>query len=118
MNANLTDDDSKCILKGSDSLRDVIVKMSEGIPGAIRVLMELAGLENGIFHILSLDDMGIRGSMIWVGYQDHCCEDLAAFARAIDARDQSMVDRINREFSYLTSTGSNPRRCGRNRFER
>lgn len=78
---------------------DTIRIMSEGNPGAISVIMKL--MENdpdkGIFKILDLDDMNIRGSQIWVGYKDHCGQDLEKFKQAIHDRDPEMVRTINRE---------------------
>ncbi len=41
--------------------------------------------------------MNIRGSQIWVGYKDHCKQDIEAFKTAISQRDQAMVDTINSE---------------------
>lgn len=80
-----------------DTVQEVIVKMAEGNPGAVRVLCELAKAEFGIMDVLSLDDMNIRGCQIWVGYKDHCGEDLSKFRQAIKKRDQEMVTTINRE---------------------
>lgn len=80
-----------------DSVQDIIFKMSEGNPGAITVLAQvLKKSDSGIFQILSLDDMNIRGPQIWVAYKDHCGEDLDKFIAAIENRDQAMVDTINR----------------------
>ncbi|MBU2177728.1 MAG: hypothetical protein KJ556_21760 [Gammaproteobacteria bacterium] len=78
------------------SMQDLLVTMAEGNPGAITVLMRLMGTEFGPMRILSLDDMNIRGTQIWIGHKDHCGEDLGVFARAIMDRDQAMVDTINR----------------------
>lgn len=61
-----------------DSIVDAIVKMSEGNPGAVRVLAELTKMEDGLgfIHYLKMDDYGIYGSRIWMCYKDLCGEDM------------------------------------------
>lgn len=77
-------------------IQDVIITMSEGNPGSLRVLMELfSEITLGMFNILNLDDMNIRGSQIWAGYKDFCKEDLQLFINKIKYRDRKMVDFIN-----------------------
>lgn len=49
----------------------------------------------GLGIILNLDDMNIRGSQIWLGYKDHCGQDLEVFKKAIDDRDPKMIELIN-----------------------
>ena len=66
----------------NDSTIDIVMKMCEGNPGAINVIMEMLNTENnkidpdslmgGLIKILSLDDMGIYGSDIYVLYNDLC----------------------------------------------
>ena len=81
----------------SDSTMDMIVAMSEGNPGALTVLMGMLESDDPAapIMILSLDDMNIRGTQIWVGYKDHCGEDLAVFIQAIKDRELAMVQTIN-----------------------
>ncbi len=74
---------------------DLLILMSEGNPGAASVLAQLAKREDGFIRILSLDDMNIRGSQIWVGYKDVCGSDIDKFIRAIKNRDTEMIDHIN-----------------------
>jgi len=83
----------------SDSTQDTLVKMSEGNPGAISVLMQLLQRDDpaALMTLLSLDDMNMRGPQIWVGYKDHCGSDIELFAEKIGARDQGMVDVVNNE---------------------
>ena len=45
--------------------------------------------------ILNLDDMNIRGSQVWLGYKDHCGEDIEKFVQCAKNRDESMVEAIN-----------------------
>lgn len=88
----------------SEDVVDIMIKMSEGNPGAATVLASLARLACGVVEeppgrivlmLLDLDDMNIRGEQIWVGFKDHCNSDIAWFKRAILARDPDMVDTIN-----------------------
>lgn len=80
-----------------DSLQDIIIKMSEGNPGALTALVEVVKADPvmGFMDLLHLDDMGMRGPQIWVAFKDHCKQDLAAFVKAIRERDQAMVDTVN-----------------------
>lgn len=85
-----------------DSMKDLILKMSEGNPGAVNVLLRL--LEDdpvmGPMVILHLDDMNIRGSQIWVAYKDFCREELSKFKEAVFARNSEMVAKVNEVCSY------------------
>ena len=82
-----------------DTVFDVALKMAEGNPGAVTVITQiLQDKEMGLFRLLDLDDMNIRGSQIWVGYKDYCDEDLPSFVDAIKKRDSEMVNVINRTF--------------------
>ena len=80
-----------------DTGMDILLKMSEGNPGAATVLAELLKKDgtDGFFAILGLDDMNIRGSQVWVGYKDHCGMDMDRFLKAIKDRDADMVERTN-----------------------
>lgn len=82
----------------SGSLQDLVVEMSEGNPGAITVMMQLINRDQmgGFMRILDLDDMNIRGSQVWIGYKDHCGQDIEKFEAAVSARDPAMVETINR----------------------
>jgi hypothetical protein len=111
----------------SDTGFDMAVKMSEGNPGALSVITKVLqnDPEMGIFDLLNLDDMNIRGSQIWVAYKDHCGEDLEQFLDKTRSRDAAMVETVNRECgSYsekaVTAGGSNrlaPPISSRNRPE-
>ena len=69
----------------NDSIEDIIIKMSEGNPGAISVCMMLYtkggaidpdALFGGLGGVLSLDSLGIYGSKIWMLFKDVCKQDL------------------------------------------
>lgn len=79
------------------STLDLLLTMSEGNPGAASVLTMLMKDDPfGFIAMLSLDDMNIRGCQIWVGYKDHCGQDIEAFKKAIEDRDAAMIETINR----------------------
>jgi len=82
-----------------DSLREVLLKMAEDNPGAMRVLMKILGKfgYGCLSLILQLDSMNIRGKQIWIGYRYHCDADIDRFIRCIRDRDPEMIERINRE---------------------
>ena len=81
----------------SDSFVDVQIKMAEGNPGAASVIGKIMRNPDGLFALMGLDDMNIRGSQIWVGYKDHCNEDIDEFVLCAKSRSAAMVDTINRE---------------------
>ena len=72
-------------IKLHDSIVDVGMKMSEGNPGALTVLLAMMnegaridpdGALGGLGAALSLDTHGIYGSRIWMLYKDVCGENL------------------------------------------
>lgn len=85
------------------SLIEVVQIMSEGNPGAIRVMVEILRkllAEKGIALILALDDMNIRGTQIWIGYKDHCHENVDEFIRIVSGSMQTrrpLINTINAE---------------------
>lgn len=83
------------------NLIEMVVDMAEGNPGAVDVLTQIVKAEGelGMFTILNLDDMNIRGPQIWVGYQDYCEGDLAKFVAATKVRDEKMIAKINEKCS-------------------
>lgn len=89
-----------------DSDIEIYKTMSEGNPGALSVLMKLAEDPMGLMHILDLDDMGMRGSQIWVAWKYHCKEDLPTFIKALVERDPAMVDTVNASRGHASGTPS------------
>jgi hypothetical protein len=84
------------VFSGASTL-DVLIEMAEGNPGAITALGQIVnGDIANLIDVLHLDDMNIRGCQIWVGFKDHCKQDVEVFRKAIRARDPAMVDTINR----------------------
>ena len=79
----------------SMTLLDTIVLLSEGNPGALRVLADLAREDHGFMRVLDVDDMNMRGPQIWVAFKDHCKQDMKTFSKALQDRDASMVATVN-----------------------
>ena len=73
-----------------------IVVMSEGNPGATTVLVKFVQDDiMGLFDILNLDDMNIRGSQIWLAYKDYCGEDMELLKELVKGRDAGLVEAVN-----------------------
>ena len=69
----------------NDTVQDTLIKLSEGNPGALSVCMQIMAkgsqidpdaFGGGLLMLLSLDDLGIYGSRIWMLYKDVCGTDL------------------------------------------
>lgn len=88
----------------NSSIRDALVIMAEGNPGAINVLVKLMEDPIGFIDVLHLDDMNMRGSQIWVGYKDHCKQDIEAFRKCIRERDPAMVATVNESRGHAPDT--------------
>jgi hypothetical protein len=67
----------------TDSTLDILIKMSDGNPGALTVLMRMLkeggaidpqSFAGGLGAILSMDSHGIHGSRVWMLYKDVCKE--------------------------------------------
>ncbi len=100
----------------NDTIQDTIIKMSEGLPGAIVGLASLLKADKtGWLLLLGLDDMNIRGSQIWEAYKYLYNEDGKRFAEAVRKRDIKMVDFINEE---LASVGGEMAVTGGASFDR
>lgn len=72
-------------LELNDNLMSMAMKMSDGNPGALTVVMSIykhvehidpMGAMGGFGPILSLDTLGIYGPDIWMLYKDVCKENL------------------------------------------
>jgi hypothetical protein len=86
-------------VKGNMSVKDIVMLMGEGNPGALSVMSALCAHKGTdfIWDVLELDDMNIRGGQIWVAYKDHCKMDIDAFIESISIRDPFMINTVNRE---------------------
>lgn len=69
-----------------ENWRDKVMRMSEGNPGALNVLMavlHVVGPEKGLPLLDQLDQAGVRGPSLWAAYDDVCGRDLTRFLDAI-----------------------------------
>lgn len=83
------------MLTMNDTTISAVTKLSQGNPGALNVLAQLAKREHGVLLLLDIDDMGMVGPSIWLGYKDFAKEDIEVFANAVRDRDLEMVKKIN-----------------------
>ena len=76
-------------IKLKDTIAESIYKISEGNPGALRVIIEMlkATKKDGPIYLLKLDSMHIYGSRIWVGYKDICNYNIEKYIKLIKNRD-------------------------------
>lgn len=70
---------------GNMDMIEMIFTISEGNPEAIRVMKEMLKNPNGLMDILLLDSIDIRGSKIWLIYNDCCNQDMNKYNRTIKA---------------------------------
>jgi hypothetical protein len=77
-----------------DSIQDIIIKMSDGNPGATTTLIEVIKNDGrvdpqstfaGVGSILLLDSFGIYGSSIYILYNDKCKRDIRRFIMLLRA---------------------------------
>lgn len=86
------------MIEPSDTLMSAIIKLCDGNPGAAIVCASVVKhSEFGMMDLLHMDDMGLKGSAIWVGYKYYCGEDIAKFVEAVRSRDLEMINKIRAE---------------------
>ncbi|MFO7742771.1 MAG: hypothetical protein R6X31_10720 [Anaerolineae bacterium] len=87
-------------LELTDTMFDVANKMSEGNPGALRVVMELLAEGGdidpdngmgGLGHVLSMDTLNLYSSKIWMLYKDVCGQDLKKMVAVLRGWQLGMV---------------------------
>lgn len=78
----------------TDSIQDVLFKISEGNPGALNVCINILkegekidpdNAMGGLGVLLSLDTLGLYGSKIWMLYKDVCDCELSAMLAVLRA---------------------------------
>lgn len=77
------------------TVKDMVLMMCEGNPGALSVIMEILKDEAGVLWLCHLDDMNIRGSQVWIGFKYYCGQDMKRFVECIKTRDEGMIAKIN-----------------------
>jgi len=91
----------------TDTPKTAIIKISEGVPGALRICMEILqrgesidpdGALGGLGILLSLDTLKIYGSRIWMLYKDVCKENLVDMLAVLRANQLGYISvtQINR----------------------
>lgn len=76
-----------------DDVKTALVKMVDGNPGAVNALISLVQLDAvGFVDVFHLDDMGIYGPVIHVGFKYVCGSDPKVFRELI--RDRSIKQKI------------------------
>lgn len=85
----------------TDDMRTILVKMCDGNPGALNVLITLVKESEKIdldaafgpyTHLLNLDSAGIYGPSIWVLFKDTCGQNIVNFVAVIRAWQLGIID--------------------------
>ena len=101
-------------IKSDDNVQDILIKMSEGNPGALAAMMEILEKHNeidpqaamgGLGAILILDTWGIYGTEIYVLFSDKCGKDVRKMLMLIRATQlglfpQSRLNEMARDQSF------------------
>lgn len=94
-----------------DTATEIILKLSDGNPGALTVIREMLSRQfhnvHGAMLILWLDEWEIYGSMIWVLFKDGCHEDFGLLERAIRSVQMGYLtkgDILDSRFDASTAT--------------
>lgn len=100
-------------LELGDSNADVAWKMSEGNPGALRVIVEMMAAEfdgvSGAMHVLHLDSLGVYSSRIWMLYKDCCGEDYRRMALVLRSWQLGHMSKDKIHAAIDAGTKLNPR---------
>lgn len=88
-------------LTPQDTTMDLMLKMSEGNPGALTTCMELFQLGTpGVVALINLDDIGLYGEKLYMLWNDCCGRDASKVVRVVEARnfgklsDQDIRDHV------------------------
>lgn len=84
-----------------DSTMDLMVKMSEGNPGALMFCMELFKMgSRGVATLINLDDIGLYGDRLYMLWNDCCGRSAEKAIKVVKARNfgklsnQDILDRV------------------------
>ena len=72
-------------ITGNMSMIDMLMVMAEGNPGAFTVLTQMMKSPSGLFDILLLDSLDIRGAKIWMLYNDCSNRNMGKYNRTLMA---------------------------------
>lgn len=90
------------VLEPNMTVKEAIIKLSEGVPGAIvvllRVVEESPALDpddafSGWGPLISLNNAGIYGSRIWLLWKDVCGERMINFLAMLRAHQLGMISK-------------------------
>jgi len=89
-------------LTPQDTTMDLMLKMSEGNPGALMACMELFKLGTpGVVALINLDDIGLYGEKLYMLWNDCCGRDAEKVVKVVKARnfgklsDKDILDRVS-----------------------
>lgn len=72
-----------------------IISLSEGNPGAATALSRLAATQDDFESLLeNLEEHDMHGPYIWVGFKDHCGQDVERFAQCLREDDEEMLAEV------------------------
>ena len=73
-------------LQANQTIKDAIIIMCDGNPGALNVLFTMVDndLERGCINARYLDEMGIYGPDIWICFKDICDQDFDILNQLIE----------------------------------
>jgi len=100
------------LLKINDTIEEIVMKMAEGVPGAIAITMAIieqmaTGNSKVVLQLATLDEYDIRGSRLWVLFADHCDANIETLIATV--KDTDKLKKIIKEHGWdnLNQGGSN-----------
>jgi hypothetical protein len=75
----------------SGALVAASIVLAKRNPGALQVCLRLAEQDGAFDAFLALNDLGFRGSDIWVAFKDFAGEDLGKLQAGLASKDPAMV---------------------------
>jgi hypothetical protein len=98
-------------IQPGDGFGQILMKMTEGNPGALNVLAQMMGTTDSIDKanamgplgpLLSLDSFRIYGSRIWGLYKDVCREDIVSTLAVLRGRQLGIISQevLNHAIDY------------------
>jgi len=89
-----------------DKAEDAVLKLSDGNPGALIVLIDLLKQPSGLLRILRLDAFGIYGQWIWIAYKDICKGNIDLLIEKLIKNGDELIKEIKetQDWKYYHST--------------
>ena len=87
-------------IKLNMSMKDVIVVVCDGNPGAVNVCCQLLEGEGGLTDMLRMDAASIHGPNIWVAYKDVCGEDIKVMRGKLRSGELETLLKENSSYQY------------------